>query len=191
MADPSRRSPVKQAAIVEAAAQLAAESGYAAVTIEAIAARAGVGKQTIYRWWDSKAALYVEVYIQMVQVDRCPDLSDPRQHIGAILRQVFDLYAATPAVPILAGLISDAQRDDTARHALVHGLIGGRGPVLSEPLRQASRDGRLPADFDADWAAEMAVALIWKRVLSGGALDDDFAARIVAAILPAEAAPCR
>ncbi|OJX68644.1 TetR/AcrR family transcriptional regulator [Magnetospirillum sp. 64-120] len=191
MADPSRRSPAKQAAIVAAAAQLVAEIGYAAVTIEAIAARAGVGKQTIYRWWDSKAALYVEVYSQMVQVDEFPDMVDPRRYMGAILRQVFDLYAATSAVPILAGLISDAQRDDVARHALVHGLIGGRGPVLAQPLRQACRDGRLPADFDVDWAAEMAVALIWKRVLSGGALDHAFADRIVAAVLSGEGGPCR
>lgn len=191
MADSSRRSPAKHAAILAAAAQLAAESGYAAVSVEAIAALAGVGKQTIYRWWESKAALYVDVYIQMVQVDDHPHLSDPRRRIGAILEQVFALYATTPAVVILAGLISDAQRDATARHALVHGLIGGRGPVLAEPLRQASRDGFLPSGFDVDWAAEMTVALIWKRVLSGGALDRDFATRIVAAILPAEVTSCR
>lgn len=191
MADPSRRSPVKQAAILSAAAQLAGEIGYAAVTVEAIAARAGVGKQTIYRWWESKAALYVEVYGQMVQVDDRPDMADPRHRIRAILDQVFALYAVTPAVAILAGLIADAQRDATARHALVHGLIGGRGPLLSAPLRQACGDGRLPQGFDADWAAEMAVALIWKRVLSGGALDGEFAARVVAAILPEEVAPCR
>jgi len=191
MADPSRRSPVKQAAILAAAAHLAGDVGYAAVTIESIAARAGVGKQTIYRWWESKAALYVDVYSQMVQVADQPDLADPRRRIGAILEQVFSLYATTPAVIILAGLIADAQHDATARHALVHGLIGGRGPLLAEPLRQACRDGILPHGFDADWAAEMAVALIWKRVLSGGALDGDFAARIVAAILPVESAPCR
>ncbi|MGE4278308.1 MAG: TetR/AcrR family transcriptional regulator [Magnetospirillum sp.] len=191
MADPSRRSPLKQAAILAAAAQLVAENGYAPVTVEAIAARAGVGKQTIYRWWDSKAALYVEVYSQMVVVADVPAATDPRDHVHTILRQVFDLYATTPAAAILAGLIADAQRDATARHALVHGLIGGRGPVLIQPLRQACQAGVLPPPFDPDWAAEMAVALIWKRVLSGGVLDGDFADRIVAAIFPAENRPCR
>lgn len=191
MADPSRRSPVKQAAILQAAAQLVVENGYAPVTIEAIAARAGVGKQTIYRWWESKAALYVDVYSQMVVVVADPAPSDPKRCIHDILRQVFALYAATPAAAILAGLIADAQRDATARHALVHGLIGGRGPVLTQPLRQAGLAGSLPPGFDPDWAAEMAVALIWKRVLSGGVLDEDFADRIVAAIFPLEERPCR
>lgn len=184
MADPARRSLVKHSAILAAAAALAEEQGYGAVTIEAIAARAGVGKQTIYRWWESKAALYVDVYVGLVRVAERADLDDPRNRVRAILDQVFALYAATPAAAILAGLIADAQRDATARHALVDGLIGGRGPLLSEPLRQARAAGRLPAGYDADWAAEMVVALIWKRVLSGGALDDRFAARIVDAILP-------
>ena len=184
MADPARRSSAKQTAILAAAAALAAEQGYGAVTVEAIAARAGVGKQTIYRWWESKAALYVEVYVGLVAINDRADLADPRARIRVILDQVFALYAATPAAAILAGLIAEAQRDATARHALVHGLIGGRGPVLAEPLRQARDQGRLPVGFDAEWATEMVVALIWKRVLSDGALDGDFAARIVAAILP-------
>lgn len=188
MADPSRRSSRKHAAIVAAAVSLVAASGYRAVTIEAVAAAAGVGKQTIYRWWPSKPALFIDVYDQLVAVE-APDhaLSAPRQ-VRAILRQVFGLYAATPAAAILAGLIADAQHDDAARHALVHGLIGGRGPVLLQPLAAARDQGRLPADFDVDWAAEMVVALIWKRVLSGGALDDAFAERIIASVF-AKVAP--
>ncbi|MFA6022226.1 MAG: TetR/AcrR family transcriptional regulator [Rhodospirillales bacterium] len=189
MADPARRSSVKHAAILGAAVALAGEIGYAAVTIEAIAARAGVGKQTIYRWWESKAALFVDVYDQLVVVTPgdAGMLSAPGQ-IRAILDQVFALYAATPAATILAGLIADAQHDRAARHALLHGLIGGRGPVLAAPLARARAQGRLPADFDVDWAVEMVVALIWKRVLSDGALDQAFIDRILASVF-AEVGP--
>jgi AcrR family transcriptional regulator len=58
--DPNRRSEQSRQAILAAAAELCVEIGYAATTVEAIAARAGVGKQTIYRWWPSKAAVLLE-----------------------------------------------------------------------------------------------------------------------------------
>lgn len=182
MADSTRRSPVKQQAILAAAAQMVAEQGYAVVTIDAIAARAGVGKQTIYRWWASKAALFIDVYDGLVTIEPPPPGLAPRQLLRGILRQVFALYAAGPAVAILAGLIADAQRETLARDALKHGLIGGRGPVLLAPLSDARAQGRLPADFDVDWASEMVVALIWKRVLSDGVLDDAFGERIIASV---------
>src|SRR5687768_18186494 len=58
-----RRSERSHHAILAATRELLLERGYAAVTIEGIAARAGVGKQTIYRWWPSKAALVLESYL--------------------------------------------------------------------------------------------------------------------------------
>lgn len=183
MADPARRSPAKQAAIIAAAARLAAEQGYGAVTIDAIAAAAGVGKQTIYRWWPSKAALYVEVYDGLVAVAADLGAGLPAAaRLRAVLVRVFALYRGGPGAGILAGLIADAQHDATARHALIHGLIAGRGPVLTQPLAEARARGELPADFDVDWAAELVVALIWKRVLSDGALDGIFLDRLISTI---------
>ncbi|KOX32418.1 MULTISPECIES: TetR/AcrR family transcriptional regulator [unclassified Streptomyces] len=63
--DASRRSERSRRAIFDAALALVSESGYARTTIEGIAARAGVGKQTIYRWWPSKAAVLLDAFLDL------------------------------------------------------------------------------------------------------------------------------
>ena len=60
--DPARRSGRAHAAILEATRELIVEVGYDGMSIEGIAGRAGVGKQTIYRWWPSKAALVLDMW---------------------------------------------------------------------------------------------------------------------------------
>ncbi|MFD9242209.1 TetR/AcrR family transcriptional regulator [Streptomyces sp. NPDC059556] len=63
--DASRRSERSRRAIFDAALTLVSEAGYAKTTIEGIAARAGVGKQTIYRWWPSKAAVLLDAFLDL------------------------------------------------------------------------------------------------------------------------------
>ena len=63
------RSPRAHRAILTAAAEIVARRGYGASSIEEIAAEAGVGKQTVYRWWPNKAALFIEVYGGTRRVD--------------------------------------------------------------------------------------------------------------------------
>lgn len=63
--DTSRRSERSRRAILDAALALVGEAGYARTTIEGIAARAGVGKQTIYRWWPSKAAVLLDAFLDL------------------------------------------------------------------------------------------------------------------------------
>ncbi|WP_406057857.1 TetR/AcrR family transcriptional regulator [Streptomyces sp. NBC_01077] len=63
--DASRRSERSRRAIFDAALALVSEAGYAKTTIEGIAARAGVGKQTIYRWWPSKAAVLLDAFLDL------------------------------------------------------------------------------------------------------------------------------
>ncbi|TGB01524.1 TetR/AcrR family transcriptional regulator [Streptomyces sp. MZ04] len=63
--DPTRRSERSRRAIYDAALELVTEVGYGKVTIEAIAARAGVGKQTIYRWWPSKGAVLLDAFLDL------------------------------------------------------------------------------------------------------------------------------
>src|SRR5688500_17631987 len=63
--DSARRSEKSRRAIYDAALALVSEVGYPKTTIEGIAARAGVGKQTIYRWWSSKADVLLEAFIDL------------------------------------------------------------------------------------------------------------------------------
>ncbi|MFH8792920.1 TetR/AcrR family transcriptional regulator [Streptomyces sp. NPDC017941] len=65
--DSTRRSERSRRAIYDAALALVGEVGYGKMTIEAIAARAGVGKQTIYRWWPSKSAVLLDAFLDLAE----------------------------------------------------------------------------------------------------------------------------
>src|SRR5690349_3684757 len=79
-ASPRRRSEKSRTAIVTATRELLLERGFDGLTIEAVAARAGVGKQTIYRWWPTRPALVADVMLEdadklLASVDHTDDLS--------------------------------------------------------------------------------------------------------------------
>ncbi|OKK08185.1 TetR family transcriptional regulator [Streptomyces sp. CB03234] len=98
--DSTRRSERSRRAIYDAALALVGEVGYAKTTIEGIAARAGVGKQTIYRWWPSKAAVLLEAFVDLgVQANEAlggdadsgiPDTGDLEADLKFVLRATVD-----------------------------------------------------------------------------------------------------
>src|SRR5260370_830118 len=89
-----RRSAHSHAAVLRAAADLAGRLGYANASIEQIAAEAGVGKQTIYRWWPNKAALFIEVYRGLVPADI---VTDDTGSLAGDLEAVLQGVARKPA----------------------------------------------------------------------------------------------
>ncbi|MGA4861480.1 TetR/AcrR family transcriptional regulator [Streptomyces lavendulocolor] len=98
--DSTRRSERSRRAIYDAALALVGEIGYAKTTIEGIAARASVGKQTIYRWWPSKAAVLLEAFVDLgVQANEAlggdaeseiPDTGDIEADLKLVLRATVD-----------------------------------------------------------------------------------------------------
>lgn len=180
-----RRSALKHQRILEVAGDLALELGFANVTIEQIARRASVGKQTVYRWWPNKAALYVEVYSTLVpETVLRPQIDDVRTGLTRLLEELFLRLRKTAAGPILAGLIAEAQGSDEMAEALRKGLIVGRRRILEEPLRRAADLGDLRSGLTPGFAAEISVGLVWQRVLTDRTrLNKAFATEIVALIM--------
>src|SRR3954469_21395834 len=88
--DAARRSERSRRAILAATRELIVELGYAKVSIDAIAARAGVGKQTIYRWWPSKGAVVFDAFLN-VQEDEggteLPETEDLTADLARLLRE--------------------------------------------------------------------------------------------------------
>ncbi|MCG8507989.1 MAG: TetR/AcrR family transcriptional regulator [Rhodospirillales bacterium] len=161
------RSTAKHRAILDAAVRLAGRRSYLDITMEAIAAEAGVGKQTLYRWWPSKAALYAEVYGGLVPRDMVsPDLGGIRDDLSAMLRTLFDIFRTCPAGPILMGLIAEAQIDAAARDIVMNGLFSGRRDLLIAPLERARRRGELSPSTDISALADGIVAMVWHRLLT-------------------------
>ncbi len=178
---PRRRSSVKHVAILDAATVLVTGIGYFGTTIEGIAALAGVGKQTIYRWWPSKSALFIEVYNSLVppsefNIDTGNLVADLNEH----LRRLFRIYRETPSPLILGGLHADAQHDPDVAEAVLSDLRPGRRPLLTRYFDRALQRGELPPDFDKEWAVELIVALIGHRMIGDSQdLTDAFAERLV------------
>jgi AcrR family transcriptional regulator len=184
-ARPVRRSRAKHAAILDAAARVVAERGYPAATVEAVAAAAGVGKQTIYRWWPSKAALFVEVYARLA--DRAALSGDAgagtaEDRLARFLRRLFRLYRETPAGAVLAGLVGEAAADAATRDAIETSLYAGRSDLVPALVTGAAARPEI--------VNEVVVAMVWRRLaIRPASLDDAFARDLAAIALGAGGRP--
>ena len=103
--NPQRRSERARQAILDAAFRLSAERGYAQVTVEAIAASAGVGKQTIYRWWRSKGAVVLDALLQAAEPEiGFPDTGDIRADLEKQITSVAGLPLVNSKVTAASGV---------------------------------------------------------------------------------------
>ncbi|GAA4599255.1 AcrR family transcriptional regulator [Actinoplanes octamycinicus] len=150
----NRRSEQSRQAILTAAAGLCAEVGYAATTVEGIAARAGVGKQTIYRWWPSKAAVLLE-HMERVREAQAgfPDTGDLRADLLAQTSAVQALFGGDLGA-VWRGLLIAAQSEDVAA-AGVRALLEQAISDAKERLARAREAGELRPDADLDMAVEI------------------------------------
>ena len=177
-------------AILVAAEQTVREEGYAAASIDKIARRAGAGKQTIYRWYGSKAELFLDVYETLAPDRSLHAVSGNAQaDLGKILRTLFRFYRQTVAGQILSGLIAACPEDSRVSDAIGRALVVGRGDILRAPLTEAVASGDLPDRFDQDDAIETLIALVWYRLLMSPekltpATADRIARRAIAAGMP-------
>lgn len=176
-----RRSATKHESILDAAAFLASDIGYAASTIELIASRAEVGKQTIYRWWPSKAVLYLETYKLLVSNVTLPTADHScRYRLQRFLTALFQVYARTSAGVILRGLIGEMASNDDVHKAVRSGLLLERSSILLDPIQAGIVSGELGNLKRAEDAAEAIIALIWKQLLvDPKALNSLFVKRVV------------
>lgn len=185
--DARRRRPSSHAAILAATVEILEEVGYRGLSIEGVAKRAGVGKQTIYRWWNgSKPELVLEAFTRAGD-DRVqpPDTGDVRADLLAILEPVFDLQSDPRSGTALANrtLMAEAQLDPSfhGRYAELHRYW--RGPLRSAIERGVAR-GELSPAVDPEVVIDLLLGLGWYRLLlEHAALDGDVARAAVDSVL--------
>ena len=171
--------------MLEAADDLLVEIGFAAVTIEGIAARAGVGKQTIYRWWPSKGAVLLEALDRVAATAAAfPDtgdiVADLRTTFGDIVRFQADPDLGRP----LAALIGEAQHDAAIGPLLQERFFRPRRAPIVARLRRAQEAGELPAAADAETLVELLFGALFHRLLLGsGPLDAVYASLVVDVVI--------
>src|SRR3954464_5473965 len=121
--DPTRRSERARRAILSAAFELCRERGYDRMSVEAIADRAGVGKQTIYRWWPSKGAVILDALNDYVgDVSDFPDSGDVRADLRQQMSGVSALLGSEEFGPVYRAVIASAQSDPELARALSEGI---------------------------------------------------------------------
>jgi AcrR family transcriptional regulator len=186
--DPARRSPRARRAILDATLALTAEVGYAALTVEAIAARAGVGKQTIYRWWPSKGAVLFDALLAAnADADGAtalPDTGDLPADLRTLLRATAAELTDPSADRLNRAVAAEVQGDEGLGGELVRRLRRPQLDATAERLRRARAAGQIAEDADVEVAVELLFGPVFHRwLLRTGPLDDAYADRLVATVL--------
>jgi AcrR family transcriptional regulator len=164
---PRRRRKSSHAAILAATRELIRDSGYPALTIEAIAARAGVGKQTIYRWWPSKGAVAVEALLDEVEIDiDFPDTGDLAADLESLLASVAKLLADVDTGVPLVALLAETQRDDVLRTIFMQEVFRPIRGRYAQRIAAAQAAGALSAHLDQDAILDCAFGPLWFRALT-------------------------
>lgn len=179
------RSQERRAAILAAAGDLMMEGGLRAATMEAIAARAGVGKATLYKWWPSRGAVALEGFmLRAADSWTLPEGVGAAEALRVLAVAAVRLFTATPAGPLMRALAADAQSDPEIAQALREQWLGPRRAVAAEILREGMASGELRRDLDVPATLDLVFAPVYYRLLFGhDALDEDFAERTVALVL--------
>jgi AcrR family transcriptional regulator len=167
-------------AIVDATLDLLTAQGYARLTIEAIAARAGVGKTTIYRRWSAKGPLVIEAISGLFHLGPMVDTGDTRRDLAAFLEAVVAALAAPLAGGTIPGLTNDMAADPEVAAQFRDFVVEPKRARLRAILDRAEARGELAPDTDRELILDMLVGpVLWRALITGTALDAKVAERIV------------
>jgi AcrR family transcriptional regulator len=186
--DPTRRNERSRQAILTATADLLGEVSYTKLTVEAIAARAGVGKQTIYRWWPDKGALVLDAYLTLVGADQ--DLAFPDSgDLETDLRSVLGFVVHSLADPVFErryrALLAAIQDDPKLAAALLERLLEPWLAATRQRLGAAQQAGQL-REVDLEVAAELLYGPVYYRwLLRTGPISPQYVDAVVAMTLRA------
>ncbi|MFD6100471.1 TetR/AcrR family transcriptional regulator [Nocardiopsis flavescens] len=166
--NPRRRSERARRAILAAAGELLGEVGYARLTMEAIASRARVGKQTIYRWWPTKAAVVFDVFTEMTggaAGDPLPDTGDLDADLRTVLHAIVEEYADPLMDRINRVFIAEVQTDPELAENVMELLLRPNLRAFRDRLLSAREAGLIDAGTDPDLAVDLLLAPVQQRWL--------------------------
>jgi AcrR family transcriptional regulator len=172
---PHRRNEDARLAVLHAADDLLVERGFAGVTIEGIAARAGVAKQTIYRWWPSKVDILLDTLVEdagrrlVVPADG-PAVDGMRRYLRTMAR----FLAKEDAGQVLLALLGEAQHDAETARLFHERYLDPRRAAEREALGRGIAAGELPKGLDLDATLDALIGPIVLRALTGAKIPRAF-----------------
>ncbi|GHB37863.1 putative transcriptional regulator, TetR family protein [Streptomyces xanthochromogenes] len=167
----NRRDESARLAVLHAADDLLVEHGFGSLTVEAIARRAGVAKQTIYRWWPSKVEILLDTLIE--DSDKripVPAEKPTAANIRRYLRGFARFVTRDPAGKVLLALIAEAQHDADTATSFHKRYLGPRRAREREMLTRAIEAGEVAPRLGADATMDALVGPIVYCALTGSSL---------------------
>ena len=162
------RSEQADRAILRAATDLLAERGLQGMSIEEVAARAGVGKATIYRRWRSRGTLALDAFVAEFQgLQPVPDTGTLRGDLLGALRAWVRAVTRTPMGRVLLGLVAEAQHDPALAEAWRQQVMEPLRAERSVIIQRAIDRGEIPASTDPDVVLDLLYGASYHRLLHG------------------------
>jgi AcrR family transcriptional regulator len=172
--------------VTGAVLQLLTEAGFSSLTFNAVATRSGVSTKTLERYWTSRVDMVVDAMKSLFAEYPLPDTGSFRSDAQEYLASIAHALSQHGYVEIAGSLVAEAARDPALADALRDRLLGPRRRALLEMIDRAVARGELEPTVDRDLLADLLVAPLYHRALiTGEAIDDDVARRIVDALVPA------
>jgi len=175
------RSAEADRAILRAAVDLLADEGYGGVTMEGVAARAGVGKATVYRRWPCKSALVVDAVTACRESGvHPPDTGSAREDLLVFVRGFMHHLRTSDAGRVMPALVAELSRHPELAAEFREGFLQTRRAKVLEAVRRGVERGQVRAGVDAELVADAVVAVLLHRFLvTGMEIDDDLPERVV------------
>jgi AcrR family transcriptional regulator len=174
-------------AILEATLDLVGESGLAGLTVDAVSARAGVGKATIYRRWASKEALVLTAWKECVARLPTPDTGTLRGDLELLCHSLRDGIGRGTMKKVFPHMVAAASVNDELSEEYRRFVAERRRP-MREVLRRARARGEIAADADLDLIHDLLVGPVVHRLLvTGGRVDGRMIEALIDLVLRASA----
>jgi AcrR family transcriptional regulator len=175
------RSEEARRAILGAAAALLLEQGLTDVSMDAVAARAGVSKATIYRWWPTKETLALDaLYHEWAAVPPPRDTGSLRGDLISLLRPWARIARQRPYGRVIAALVTEAQTDPEFARQYRTRFVEPRRDQARAIFRRAIERGEIPASTKIEVALDLLYGPVYHRLLHGHApLNDRFVRDVI------------
>lgn len=173
------RSDAAHKAILRAARELLVEEGFTRLRLEHVAARAGVGKGTIYRRWPSKEALTLDLVLELAEPHiAIADVGDTRAELReAVLNPVQAITRSTFG-PVIRAMLSQIAGNPVIGDPFRETIVARRRAEIARVIERGIARGDLRPDADPTIATELLVGPVYFRLVFGGPLDAVFAERV-------------
>ncbi|MGH9035241.1 MAG: TetR/AcrR family transcriptional regulator [Acidimicrobiia bacterium] len=179
-----RRSDIDEAVLTVTLRHLA-DPGFGRMSLEAIAAEAGVGRPALYRRWPDKAALAIAALEHLRVTEAQPDTGDTRRDLVAHLERIRRFYTQLRGMAMVGALLVEEERHPELLARFRERVVEPRREQLRAILVAGQARGEVRPDLDLDVATAALVGSFYARYLAGERFPSGWSEKVVSGLWPA------